>query len=302
MKPQNKYSMQISDGVVFCLVPALSWLMPAAFSRKLIAILSKWNWLLARDAFECFEQASKYVEITNRREWEQRLRLVVMLEVRDLTLLSGGRRKAVFDEIAGAEKITQSQDRVLVGMHWGPSIALLSLLQSRNLEPLLVYRPVDPEIRNQRRWYYNFLIRSVRYIEKTCGDQRAITIKGAGDALRRELLKPGTSVVVLDAPPAPGRSTIEGSVLGLPVLFNAGFPGILGESGREYQFYAISLNEEGTLRKLELTPPRLPQSQRQLIDDYCSYLTDHINRDPAQWRIWQVAGQFFQDDNKTTQN
>ena len=221
-----------------------------------------------------------------------------MLEVRDLTLLSRGRRSAVFNEIAGAENIVQAKDRVLVGMHWGPSIAILSLLQSYGLGPLLVYRPVEPSILKQRRWYYYFLNRSVRYIHKTCGEQRAITIKGAGDALRRELPLPGTSVVVLDAPPAPGRSTIDGSVMGHPVHFNAGFPGILKDSGREYQFYAISLNKEGTLRKLDLMPPRRPESQHQLIDEYCAFMSGLIEQDSAQWRIWQVAGQFFQDEKK----
>jgi len=294
MKMLKFLSRHFSDLVVYLLVPVVSVLLPASFSRAMIVRISAWRWLLSGEADESYTRAAKYTAIDDRQEWLQRWRLVVILEVRDLSLMAWGRRRAVFREISGAEKIEQSRDRVLVGMHWGPSIAILSLLHSRDQQPLLVYRPVESSIFKQRPWYYFFLKRSVRYICKNCGD-RAITIKGAGAALSRELPKPGTSVVVLDAPPVPGRSTIDGTVLGQTVKFNAGFPGILEESGREYLLYAITLQPGDTaLRTLELTPAKRPLSQSQLIDDYCDFLTAHIQQDPAQWRIWQVAEQFFQ--------
>jgi hypothetical protein len=278
-------------------MPAISLLIPAAVSRKLINGMSSWAWLLSADAQECLSGAAEYTSITDIVKWKRRWRLVVMLEVRDLALLSWGRAKAVFDEIEGAQNIEQARDKVLVGMHWGPSIAILSLLQSRGLKPLLVYRPVERSILKVRPFLYFFLKRSVRYIHRTCGDQRAITIKGAGAALRRELPLPGTSVVVLDAPPAPNRSTIDGTVMGHKVKFNAGFPEILRESGREYQFYAITLNNNDTLRTLELMPPVTSESPQQLLENYCEFLGTHIRSDSAQWRIWQVAGQFFQPES-----
>ena len=100
-------------------------------------------------------------------------------------------------------------------------------------------------------------------------------------------------MVVLDAPPAPGRSTLNGTVLGQPVRFNAGFPDILAASGRKYLFYAISLRpgNDGS-RMLELEMENTPGDT--LMDEYCRYLGAHLAEDSAQWRIWQVAGQFFQ--------
>jgi hypothetical protein len=299
MKLLKFLSRHISDLLVYFLVPALALLMPASLSRLLIGRISGWPWLLSAEAAMSCSRAAQYTAIDDEREWTRRWRLVEMMEVRDLGLITWGRRKAVFNEISGAAKIEQARNRVLVGMHWGPSIAILSLLQNSGLGPLLVYRPVEPAIFRSRPWYYFFLKRSVRYIRKTCGD-RAITIKGAGSALRRELPLPGSSVVVLDAPPVPDRSTIDGTVLGRPVKFNAGFPGILEASGREYLFYAISLQPgNSTLRNLELTQPQRPQSQGQLINDFCEFLTNHIRQDSAQWRIWQVAEQFFQAPDDT---
>ncbi len=292
-------SRHMSDFLVYFLVPMVAVLMPAAFSRSMIAQMSGWQWLLAEEAKENCIRAAKYTAIDDEREWLSRWRLVTILEARDLSLMLWGRRNAVFREIEGAADIVQARDRVLIGMHWGPSIAILSLLHSRGQKPLLVYRPVERSIIRHRPWFYFFLTRSVRYIRKTCG-KRAITIKGAGAELKRELPLPGTSVVVLDAPPTPGRSTIDGTVLGRDVKFNAGFPGILDESGREYLFYAISLKQGNTtLRTLELTTRKRPVSQDQLIDDYCRFMTAHIQPDSAQWRIWGVADQFFQPISET---
>jgi hypothetical protein len=87
--------------------------------------------------------------------------------------------------------------------------------------------------------------------------------------------------------------------LGQAVKFNAGFPGILEESGREYLLYAITLQPGKTaLRTLELTAAKRPLSQSQLMDEYCDFMSGHIRQDPAQWRIWQVAEQFFQPLDK----
>lgn len=288
-------SVQLSDLLVYLLVPGLSVLLPAAASRALVARLSGWQWLLAGDAEACFARAADYTPIADPQEWKRRWRLVVMLEARDLSMLMWGRRRSVFGEIEGAGDIEATRDSVLVGMHWGPSIAILSLLQSNGLNPLLVYRPVERDILRLRPFYYGFLARSVRYIRRTCGE-RAITIRGAGARLREELARPGTSVVVLDAPPAPGRSTIEGQVLGRPVRFNAGFPDILAASGRPYLRYAISLQPGSSgLRRLELEGPETMPAGEDFMQRYCNYLDRHLRADPAQWRIWQVAEQFFMD-------
>ena len=306
MKPLKFLSRHSSDLVVYVLIPALTLLLPASFSRALTARIAGWQWLLSHQAGECCRRAAKYTAIEDEREWKTRWRLVVILEVRDLCLLTCGRRRAVFEEISGSEDIELARDKVLVGMHWGPSISILSLLFSRGMRPLMVFRPVEFSIFRHRPWYYLYLAWSGRYIHKTCAE-RAITIKGAGEALQRELPRSGTSVVLLDAPPTPGRSTIDGVVLGQVVKFNAGFPGILQESGREYLFYALSLHEGNSgLRKLELSAPARLRSQENFIRDYCDNLTIHIRADPAQWRIWQVAEQFFQpvqaqDTNRTVQ-
>jgi hypothetical protein len=285
--------LQLSDLLVYILLPVTAFLLPAAASRGLIGRVARWNWVLRSEADASFAHAAKYTRIPDEQEWKRRWRTVMLLDARDLYLLTWGRSGAVLAEISGRERILEARDRVIVGMHWGPAIAILKLLQSENMRPLLVYRRVEREIRGVRPFYYVFLRKAIRYIEKTCGD-RAVPVRGASDALRRKLPQPGTSIVVLDAPPTPGRSTIEGEVLGWPVRFNAGFPDILRESARAHHFFAISLQPgPATLKILELTEVRSAGSADDLISDYCAFLEQHLATDSAQWRIWQVAGQFF---------
>ena len=139
-------SVHLSDLLVYLLIPYVSVLLPARASRALVVRLSAWQWLLAREADETLARAAEYTSIADPQKWKRRWRLVVMLEARDLSLLMWGRRNAVFEEIEAATAIERTRDSVLVGMHWGPSIAILSLLQSRGLGPLLVYRPVQRDI------------------------------------------------------------------------------------------------------------------------------------------------------------
>jgi hypothetical protein len=309
MKLLKTTALHLSDLLVYILLPVTAVLLPAALSRKMVSQAAAWQWVLRDEASASYVHAAKYTAIEDEQEWKHRWRLVVLLDARDLYMLTWGRGRAVLAEIEGAGEILKAKDRVLVGMHWGPSIAILALLRREGLDPLLVYRPVERSILRVRPFYYLFLRKSINYILQSC-EQRAIPIRGASQALRSELVRPGTSIIVLDAPPVPGRSTITEEVLGHAVSFNAGFPEILQESGREYMFYAISMTPGRRGGKvLEMTEPQGCQSPNEMLGAYCAFLSSHLRADSAQWRIWQVADQFFlpaggvvpaaEGDNKT---
>jgi hypothetical protein len=294
MKLLKTTALHLSDLLVYILLPVIAICLPAALSRRMVRQVASWQWVLRDEASASYMHAAKYTAIEDEQEWKDRWRLVVLLDARDLYLLTSGRSRAVLAEIEGAEQILKAKDRVLVGMHWGPSIAILALLRREGLNPLLVYRQVERYILQVRPFYYHFLRKSINYILQNC-QQRAIPIRGAGHALRSELARPGTAIIVLDAPPVPGRSTITEEVLGHAVCFNAGFPEILQESRREYIFYAISLTPGRRVGKvLEMTEPQDCQSPNIMLGAYCAFLGRHLGTDSAQWRIWRAADQFFQ--------
>ena len=103
MKMLKFLSRHFSDLVVYLVVPMVSVLLPASWSRKLIVWLSSWQWLLSAEANESHSRAAKYTAIEDRQEWLQRWRLVVILEVRDLSMMAWGRDRSVFREIEGAD-------------------------------------------------------------------------------------------------------------------------------------------------------------------------------------------------------
>lgn len=284
---------QGSDLVVYLMVPSLACILPASWSRSLVVRVSHWSWLMAPRCELAWQQARNHTEIADEKGWRMRWRQVEMLDARDLFMLAAGRKSSVFREIQGLEKIDNARGKVLVGMHWGPSISILRLLASRGMQPTLLFRNVERIVLRKRPFHYLFLRVAVREIKVTCGG-RAIPVKGAMNKLRERLATDGTDIVVLDAPPLSGRSVIEAEVLGRPALFNAGFPDLMHESGKSYLFFAITLDAQGRLTKtLTLSEVGQVQSPSVFMQEYCDFLSDHLRKDPSHWRIWPVAQQFF---------
>jgi hypothetical protein len=296
-----RLAQQLSDLVCYLLLPLVSLFLPARASRALIARLSRWDWLMAGYGATVYAQASRFTQTGDPRAWRSRWRQVELLDSRDLWYLTFGRKRSVFREVEGADGLESARGRVLIGMHWGPAISILRLLADRGLKPSLIYREEPLAMLFRRPFFWLFLRLSVREIRKACAG-REIRVGGAGGKLARRLEEDGADIVVLDAPPVQGRSVLEGEVLGRRALFNAGFPGLLARSGKEYLYYAMNLAADGSVTKsLELGPPGRVVSDDPQRDEsaflaaYCHHLGEHLGRDSAQWRIWEVAPQFFPD-------
>ncbi|MGD8385387.1 MAG: hypothetical protein PVF89_08265 [Lysobacterales bacterium] len=294
MSASHPYS-QLSDLFVYGLLPVFSTLMPAALSRRMLRAASRWRWLMAAAAEDACRHAKTLVDVGDQAAWMARWKQVELLEVRDLFMMMCGRSGAVLSEVECPDGLELVRDRVLIGMHWGPSISILKLLQAAGFDPALPYRAPEKALLRQRPFAYLFSRMAVRYVVKTLGE-RAIPIGGAGAALRGLLGKPGSVFVVMDAPPMAGRPTVSVPVLGKNARFNKGFPAILAQSDKQYLFYAMSLAGEGSLRKrLKLEGPYTAGSAESFLADYGRHLEKHLCADSAHWRIWHVAGQLWAD-------
>jgi len=286
-------SQQLADLFTYLLVPGLAVFLPTSVSRWILRRVSCWNWYLADAAESAFQGAKDFVEIEDEVAFKRRWKQVEMLDVRDLYLITCGRSRAVLAEIEIDTAIELVKDRVIIGMHWGPSISILKLLQLAGLNPALPYRPPERHILRIRPFHYLFSTLAARYMRKTMGE-RAVPVGGAGKVLRGMMSQPGSVIVVMDAPPMQGRSTLNTDVLGKNAVFNAGFPEILGDNEKEYVFYAISLQAGDSIRKrLELEGPFSSHDAQEFLKNYAVFLDSHLLSDPAQWRIWQVARQFW---------
>lgn len=284
---------QSVDFIVYLALPLASVFLPTAWSRALLARSSKINWVLSMEAEAAWEGASQYVETGDEKTWKARWKQVEMLDARDTYMMSFGRTGSVLGEIECDTDLEVVRDRVLIGMHWGPSISILKLLQVEGLNPALPYRKPEREIFRVRPFYYMFVSLAARHIVKTMKD-RAVPIGGAGKVLRAMMDQPGSVIVVMDAPPKVGKSTFNAEVIGKNARFESGFPKILADNHKEYVFYALNLEPGGLVRKkLELMGPFSSSDAQEFVEQYAEFLDRHLSSDPAQWRIWHVAQQFW---------
>ena len=284
---------QSVDFIVYLALPLASVFLPTAWSRALLARCSNINWVLSMEAEAALSGASQYVETGDANKWKARWKQVEMLDVRDTYMMSLGRTGSVLGEIECDTNLEVVRDRVLIGMHWGPSISILKLLQVAGLDPALPYRKPEREIFRVRPFYYIFVSLAARHIVKTMGE-RAVPIGGAGKVLRAMMDQAGSVIVVMDAPPKAGKSTLKAEVIGKRANFESGFPKILADNHKEYVFYALNLQPGGLVRKkLELMGPFSSNDAQEFVEQYAAFLNQHLSSDPAQWRIWHVAQQFW---------
>jgi len=293
MQVWNSITRQTTDFLLYFLLPGMSVVLPTAWSRSLLARLSRRGWLLGKNADVAWSMASQFVDPGDEAGWKMRWKQVELLDVRDLYLMIFGRSRSVLAEIEYDSPIATAKDRVIVGMHWGPSISLLKMLAEADLNPALPYRPPPPHALRRRPFYYLFLKLACRYLVKTM-HERAVMIGGAGKKLNAMLDEPGSMVVVMDAPPMAGRPTFTTPVLNRDAVFNASFLNVLVDQQKEYMFYALSLHSDGSLRKkMELQGPFRSATAEAFLQRYAEFLDQHLLADSAQWRIWHVARQFW---------
>ena len=293
MKLWKAIRIQSVDFIVFLALPLASVFLPTSWSRALLARSSNLGWILSMEAEAAFSSASQYVEAGDEKTWKARWKQVEMLDIRDTYMMSFGRTGSVLGEIECDQPLEIVRDRVLIGMHWGPSISILKLLQVAGLNPALPYRKPEREIFRIRPFYYIFVSLAARHIVKTMGE-RAVAIGGAGKVLRSMMDQTGSVIVVMDAPPKAGKSTLNADVIGKSAVFESGFPNILADNRKEYVFYALNLQPGGHVRKkLELMGPFSSSDAQEFVEQYAGFLDRHLSTDPAQWRIWHVAQQFW---------
>lgn len=292
MKVWSALRRQSIDFIVYLAVPLLSVLLPLAWSRALLALVSKLRWILAEEAQGAFASAAELVAIDNEREWKTRWKRVEMLDARDLYLTRFGRSAGVLGEIECDTPLEVIEGRFLIGMHWGPSISILKLLQTAGLAPAIPFRHPEKALSRRRPFYYLFASMAARYIIRTMNVPNAAA--ASGRVMRSMMGQAGTAMVAMDAPPTEGRSTLTATVLGKEATFDAGFPVILADKKREYVFYAMSLGPGDSLdKRLELQGPFGATDTDEFLQNYADFLDSHLTTDPAQWRIWQAAGQLW---------
>ena len=293
MNLTSLFSRQLTDLLAYVLIPLMAVITTASFSRRILRRASTWDWFLALTAEAAYEGARKHVDIPDKEQWKRRWKQVELLDARDLYMMVFGRARSVLSEIERPPDFETARDRVMVGMHWGPAISILKLLETTGLKPAFTFRPTEPHLRRSRPFAYVYSRLTGVYLSRTLAD-RAVQVGGAGDVLQGLLEQPGSICVLMDAPPMLGRPAIAEPVLGAEARFNAGFPTLLAQGTKEYVLYAMNLSNDGSLRKkLEVAGPFSSDNAKEFMDNYAAFLDRHLFKDSPQWRIWHAEHQFW---------
>ncbi len=284
---------QLTDLAAYLLIPGLSVITPASFSRRLMRRASRWKWLLAADAGLACDHARRHLDIPDDGAWMRRWKQVELMDVRDLFLLLFWRSRSVLAEIECTSDLEKARDHVLVGMHWGPAISILKLLSVSGMKPAFPFRTAERQLLRSRPFYYLFSRLAEIYLARTLGG-RAVPIGGAGKVLQGLLEAPGSICVLMDAPPLRERRASFRAVLGGKARLQEGFPLMMADRRKEYVLYAMNLDPEGSMKKkLEMEGPFVAENPGEFLDRYAAFLERHLAADGPQWRIWRAEQQFW---------
>ena len=91
MQAWNSITRQMTDFLVYFLLPGLSVLLPPAWSRAALARLSRNRWLLAEKSAAAWVTALNLSYPGEAWEWKTRRKLTVLWDVTDLDLMGSGR-------------------------------------------------------------------------------------------------------------------------------------------------------------------------------------------------------------------
>jgi len=293
MNVSGRFFRQLTDLLAYVLIPGASVVTTASFSRRLLRRASGWNWFLAVPAESAIDGARKHLEIPDEEKWKRRWKQVELLDARDLYMMLLGRQRSVMAEIEVPPDFECARDRVMVGMHWGPAISILKLLAVSGLRPAFPFRSAERHLLRSRPFYYLFSRLVGRYLSRTL-DDRAVPVGGAVRVLQGLLDEPGTICVLMDAPHMQGRPAISRPVLGASARFNAGFPALIADRGKEFVLYAMNLSADGSVKKkLEVAGPFRAENAEDFLDNYAGFLDRHLASDSPHWRIWHAEYQFW---------
>jgi len=282
---------QAGDVLTYILLPLACVVLPYSAGQTLIRAAAQRGWLLHARSEAALRAARRYLEVTDEEDWKARWRLVELMEARDLWLSMLGRRRAVSRGVRALGLPEADDSLVLIGMHWGPSVLALQLFRDAGLRPRFVYRQPAAQKRTAAPFSYVYLRLLVAYIRRNC-DGNDIAVPGARKELETATSRPGSPVILLDAPITHTARSTRTPVGSLEADFNRDAPELLVEGKARCVLYALGLDESGHL-VLECEPGFVPRSAEELMEAFASLMSRYIARDSAQWRLWHAAEQLF---------
>lgn len=285
------------DLVEYVLLPGLTVILPWSWSFRIFRRIARWDWLHRRYCRGAYEQASRYVDIPDPKQWQQRYRLLWLLDASELHI-ARFRPKAFMrpDRFEVVGKWPEQGDFVAMGLHWGPGGLIFRELNRNGFLPRVVFRRNVLGFREQslvenlyRRW------RPRQYAK--IGGGEPISTGGGFRAIKQILDEKDVLIIFFDVPPEPTSKPVAVDMMGHPAHLRSGVIRLVARPGVSYVKYRIGYNLQNGRRRLEIFPPVNSTDEQEVALDLASFLDSCIEIDSAQWSLWRHAPLFFDIDS-----
>jgi hypothetical protein len=176
--------------------------------------------------------------------------------------------------------------------HWGAGLwALREMRRAGHRARFLLLR-VDRDALAADRAYLAYIGARIRAVERATGAP-VIYTGGAASEIDAAWRK-GTAVVALcDAPPPPGRSTLDGHAGRLAFTMPSGLMRLACERRMPVVWFAARVDRRTGRRRLEIETARVYADPRSMADSIAARLAALIASDSAAWHMWPYASQLI---------
>jgi hypothetical protein len=284
---------ELRDVVEFVLLPGLALVLPWYWSFRIFRRVARWNWLYRRYCRGAYEQASRFMDIPDPQQWQQRHRLLWLMDAAEYYVMRFRPRAFMRpDRFRVVGDWPKQGHFIAVGLHWGLGGLLFKDLNSKGHSPRLIFKrnvlgfSQQSRVENlYRRW------RPRQYAR--IGGGEPISTGGGFRKIVQMLDDKDVLIIVYDAPLEPNSRPVTVNVLGRPAKFRSGVIRILADSDVDYVKYRLGYDFQDGCRTLEISSPVNVHDQQAIAEDLADYLDATLRHDSTQWYLWRQASMFF---------
>lgn len=273
-------------------IPGLLALAPWPVARRVLWLLSACPAWYREEVTLATAGAVKWGAVEDGAAFARRHRFRLLVDNLDgfLTQLRGPRYLDKWVRASG-DPLPGSGPVLFVGNHHGCGFWFLPFLRARGL-PLNIIAPKLPPLRRlDLRSVYGHMRH--RMIANAAG--RALVYRGSAAATLRELFDAGEVGFGLADIPTNRDDAVKVQLLGRAVRLPQGMFELANDKGVPvFLFWADTDLDTGVRRIFAQDVTSLPLERQ--VQEFGKLLDGCLKRDPAGWRFWPIADQFFSED------
>jgi hypothetical protein len=283
----------VADALCLYVIPLGAALLPWRAGFALLKLLSRWRFLHRDSIASLWAAAASYFPDADAREWQRRVRLLLLVEHTDtyLTVLRGDRWWRRHIAVRGAVP-SGAQANLLLTYHWGTGNWIWPVLRAHGIGAhFLARRPHGRSLGLSRLslWYGRLRGWSLRRI----GSSGVIFTGDSSDAIRQALATGASVIGMLDIAARDGRPTFAGTLLGRRVCLPTGLARIAVDSAVPVTLFSLGLDWNTGARDLQLRALPPDASVDAVMHEYLQHLDERLRAAPEAWQMWHEAQAIF---------